>query len=89
MIVYGETGSTKWYNCSEDFPYKYLLHEKNVAPNTVMGEFFKDITDNIFKTEEIRAVDVFKFVKDDDINKKIFEHCITYENKALSIIWGD
>lgn len=89
MIIYGEAGRVKWYNCSEDFRYKYLLYEKTIAPNTVMGEFFKDITDDIFKTEEIWAVDVFKFVKDDDINKKFFEHCITYKGKALSIIWEE
>ncbi|MDF4203901.1 ImmA/IrrE family metallo-endopeptidase [Maribacter sp. SA7] len=89
MIIYGEAGKIKWYNCSEDFPYKYLLHEKNVAPNSVMGEFFKDITDDIFKTEEIWAVDIFKYVKDDDINKKFFEHCITFRNRALSIVWGE
>lgn len=89
MIIYGEAGKIKWYNCSEGFLYKYLLYEKTVAPNTVMGEFFKDIKDDIFKTEEIWAVDIFKYVKDDDINKKFLEHCVTYKNKALSIIWGD
>ncbi len=89
MIVYAEGGAVKWYNCSEDFPYKYLLHEKIVAPNTVMGEFFKDVTDDIFKTEEIWVVDMFKYVKDNDVNNKFFEHCITYKNRALSIIWGD
>ncbi|WP_237274496.1 ImmA/IrrE family metallo-endopeptidase [Tenacibaculum ovolyticum] len=89
MIIYGENGKIKWYNCSEDFPYKYLLYEKNVAPNTVMGEFFKEIKNDLFKTEEIWAVDVFKYVKDDDMNAKFFEHCITYKNRALSIIWGD
>lgn len=89
MIVYAEGGAVKWYNCSEDFPYKYLLHEKTVAPNTVMGEFFIDITDDIFKTEEIWAVDMFKYVNDDDLNNKFYEHCITDKNRALSIIWGD
>lgn len=89
MIIYGESGRVKWYHCSDGFLYKYLLYEKHVAPNTVMGEFFKDIKDDIFKTEEIWAVDIFKYVKDDDINKRYFEHCITYKNKALSIIWGD
>ena len=54
-----------------------------------MGEYFKDISDDVFKTEEIWAVDMFKYVKDNNINSKFFEHCITYKNKALSIIWGD
>ena len=87
MIIYGEAGMVKWYNCSKDFPYKYLLHEKTVAPNTVMGEYYKNINDNLFKKEEIWAVDIFKYVKDDDIQRKFFEHCITYKGSGLSIIW--
>lgn len=89
MIIYGEEGNVKWYNCSQDFRYKYLLHEKVVAPNSVMGEFFQDIKDNIFKTEEIWAVDIFKYVEDDDINRRFLEHCIIYKNRALSIIWEE
>ena len=89
MIIHGETGRIKWYNCSEDFPYKYLLHEKIAAPNTVMGEYFKNINDNLFEKEEIWAVDLFKYVKDDDVQRKFFEHCIGYKGRALSLIWED
>lgn len=89
LIIYAETGKVKWYHYSNDFKYKYLLYEKTVAPNTVMGEYFKKINNDIFKTEEIWAIDLFKYVKNEDIQEKLFEHCITYRNKALSIIWGD
>lgn len=87
MIIYAEDGKIKWCHCSKDFKYPFLLYGKNVPPNTVMGEYFQDIKDDIFKTEEIWAVDIFKYVK--DTQEKICEHCITYKNRALSIIWGD
>lgn len=89
MIVYGENGQVMWKHCSEHFPYKYLLYDNNVAPNTVMGEYFRNITDNLFKKEEIWAVDIFNYVKDDDVQRKFFEHCIAYKGKALSIIWEE
>lgn len=89
MIVYGENGQVKWKHCSEHFPYKYLLYKNKVAPNTVMGEYFENITDSLFKKEEIWAVDIFNYVKDDDVQRKFFEHCITYKGKALSIIWEE
>lgn len=87
MIVYGENGTINWKQCSEDFPYKYLLYEKKVAPNTVMGEYFNEIRENLFKKEEIWALDIFNYVRDEDVQRKFFEHCITYKGRALSIIW--
>lgn len=89
MIIYAEAKRIKWYHCSTDFKYKYLLYEKNVPPNTVMGEYFQNIKDDIFKTEEIWAIDIFKYAKDEDVQEKFFEHCITFKNRALSIVWGD
>lgn len=89
MIIYGENGKVCWKYCSEQFPYQYLLYENKVAPNTVMGEYFTDITEHLFKKEEIWAIDIFNYVKDDDIQRKFFEHCITYKGKALSIIWEE
>ena len=38
--------------------YKYLLYEKHVAPNTVMGEFFKDIKDELFNVYEMIAIPI-------------------------------
>lgn len=89
MIVYGENGQVKWKHCSEHFPYKYLLYENKVAPNSVMGEYYQNIKDSLFKKEEIWAVDIFNYVKNDDVQRKFFEHCITYKGKALSIIWEE
>lgn len=89
MIIYGENGNVIWRHCSEDFPYKYLLYQNKVAPKTVMGEYFAEINENLFKKEEIWAVDIFNYVKDDDSHRKFFEHCITYKGRALSIIWEE
>ena len=87
MIVYGENGVIGWKYCSEDFPYKYLLYDRRIPPNTVMGEYFNDNQDNLFRKEKIWGVDIFNYVKDDDVHKAFFEHCIAYKQKALSIIW--
>ena len=89
MIVYGENRKIVWKYCSENFPYKYLIYEDRVALNTVMGEYFENINDNIFKKEEIWAIDIFNYVKDDNLQRKFFEHCITHKGKALSIIWEE
>lgn len=89
MIVYGENGKVRWWHCSDTFPYKYLLYDDKVAPNTVMGEYFQDVKENVFKKEEIWAVDAFKYVKDDDLQRMFYEYCITYRDKALSLIWEE
>ena len=41
------------------------------------------------KNHRVLNIDCFKYVKDYDIQRKFKEHCITYQNKALSIIWED
>jgi Zn-dependent peptidase ImmA (M78 family) len=89
MIVYAENGIIKWTHLSDDFPFKYLINDNVVPQNIVMGEYFKNSTIDIFKTVEISAIDCFKNVKDSDINRKFYEHCIPYKNFALSIIWED
>lgn len=90
MVIYAEDNKIKWKYCSDDFPYKYLLYDRNVPKNTVMGEYFnnKNIED-AYKTEQIWAIDCFNYVRDEDTNRKFYECCITYQNKALSIIWED
>lgn len=89
MIIYAEGGKVKWQKCSDDFPYKYLLYEERVAPNTVMGEYFNGTKDDIFKKETIWAIDTFKYVGTESLQRQFFEHCITFKNKALSIIWEE
>ncbi|HTN37296.1 MAG TPA: ImmA/IrrE family metallo-endopeptidase [Arachidicoccus sp.] len=90
MIVYAECGVVKWKIESDDFPYKWLLNEKNVPINTVMGEYFtKSNSRDIYKTEQVWAMDWFNYVKDKDADKSFYEHCIPYKNMALSIIWED
>lgn len=89
MIVYAESGIVKWTHYSDDFPFKFLINDNIVPNDIVMGEYFKNSTADIFKTEEIWAIDCFKYVKDYDVNRKFYEHCITYKNSAFSIIWED
>ena len=43
----------------------------------------------IEKTEEIWATLCFDNVKSSDSQRKFYEHCITYKNRVLSIIWED
>lgn len=90
MIAYAEGGIIKWKMESDDFPYKWLLNDKVVPVNTVMGEYFtKSNTRDIYKTEQVWALDWFNYVKDEDTERTFYEHCIPYKDKALSLIWED
>jgi len=90
MIVYAENGNVIWKIESDDFPYKWLLYDKKVPENSVMGEYMtqSNIRDT-YKTEQVWAIDWFNSVKKEDTNRTFYEHCIPYKNKALSIIWED
>ncbi|WBL26770.1 ImmA/IrrE family metallo-endopeptidase [Zunongwangia sp. HGR-M22] len=87
MIVYSENGNVKWKYYSLDFPYKYLLYEKKVPENTVMGEYFNKVHNDSYKIEKIWAVDIFNHVSQKDFNLLVNEYCISYKSKTLSIIW--
>ncbi|MEK6511845.1 ImmA/IrrE family metallo-endopeptidase [Myroides odoratimimus] len=90
LIIYAENGDIKWTFSSEDFPFKYLLNNKKISDSFVMGEYFKNgAATKTFKTEQIWAIDCFNYVKNDNSNRKFYEHCLTYKNSALSIIWED
>jgi len=89
MIVYCEDGKIVWKWCSNDFPHKYLDSENGIIPeHSKAGEYFtKNLSIN--GTEQLWAADWFKCYREDDENNVIYEHCIPYKNKALSIIWED
>lgn len=89
LIIYAENGDIKWTFSSEDFPFKNLLNSSKISDSFVMGEYFKNISTEVSKTAQIWAMDCFHYVKSEDINRKFYEHCITYKNSALSIIWED
>ncbi|GHT35952.1 hypothetical protein AGMMS49574_26660 [Bacteroidia bacterium] len=90
MVVYAEKGYIKWFHSSNDFRYKYLIDNKIVPKNTVMGEYFsKNNQADTYKTEMIWAIDCFNNVYKEDTRKQFYEYCITYQNSALSIIWED
>lgn len=90
MIIYAENGIVKWKLESDDFPYKWLLNDKIIPENTVMGEYFdKSNKQDIQKTEHVWAIDWFKYVRDSDLNRAFYEYCIPYKERALSILWED
>jgi Zn-dependent peptidase ImmA (M78 family) len=90
MLVYAENNQVKWKFCSKDFRYKWLQNGKLVPRDTVMGEYFNlNNTENIKKTETVWANDWFRYVKDDALQEKFYEYCVTHKNAALSILWED
>lgn len=90
MIVYAVNNIIMWAYSSDDFPFKSFLNDKIVPVNMVMGEYFKKGNyADVFTTEQVWATDCFKYVKDEDFQRKLYEHCISYKNSALSILWED
>jgi len=90
MVVYAENNTIKWAYSSEDFPFKCFINDKIVPLNTVMGAYFTNKqTANVFNTEQIFAIDCFKYVKNEDIRRMFYEYCISYKDSALSIFWED
>ncbi|MDR0231055.1 MAG: ImmA/IrrE family metallo-endopeptidase [Dysgonamonadaceae bacterium] len=90
MVVYAENNIIKWVHSSEDFPFKWLINDNIVPINTVMGDYFNNNhVFEVFKTEQVWAIDCFKSVRDEDLQRMFYEHCITYKNSALSIFWED
>ena len=90
MVVYSENNIIKWKHSSKDFPFQYLINDDIVPRSSVMGDYFNNnhVAD-VFKTEQVWAIDCFKYVKDEDLQRKFYEHCVTYKNSALSIFWED
>lgn len=71
-------------------PVKTLLYDDKVPENMVIGDYFNKKGDvEVYKTEQVWAIDCFRHVKDEDINKKFYEYCISYKNMAMSILWED
>ncbi len=90
LIVYAENNIIRWSYSSEDFPFKWMINDKIVPRNTVMGDYFNNNhTAETFRTEQVWAIDCFKYVKDEDLQRKFYEHCITHKNSALSLFWED
>lgn len=86
MIIFGKQGKIIWKWSSEDFPYQFLLYTNKIPESSVMGEYFYE-GKSVSGTEQIWAIDWFNYVRDSDVNKKFYEHCITHNSLALSIIW--
>ena len=90
LVVYAEKNIVKWKHSSDDFPFKWLINDNIVPRYTVMGDYFNNNhIAEVFRTEQVWAIDCFKYVNDEDIQRKFYEHCITYKDSALSIFWED
>ena len=88
-VVFAENGIIKWQKNSEGFPFWKLLNNGKVPEGLVMGDFFKGNLTDTFKTNEIFAGDCFEQVRKDEARRVFYEHCLVYNNQALSIIWED
>lgn len=89
MIVYCENNLIKWKWNSTDFPFKYLAENNNKIPeDTLVGQYFKTNI-GVKRTEQLWCADWFKCYRIEDENKKIYEHFIPHNNKALCVIWED
>jgi len=76
LIVYAENNIIRWSYSSEDFPFKWMINDKIVPRNTVMGDYFNNNhVAEVFRTEQVWAIDCFKYVKDEDLQRKFYEHC--------------
>jgi len=91
MIIFAENNQIKWKFFSDDFRYKRLINDNIVPPNTVIGEYlYKNNTEDTRKTEDVWAMDWFKFDEYEYIREKFHEYCLPYTNKAaLSVVWED
>ena len=90
-MVCAEGGNLKYKLFSNDFPYKFLLadRDKKVSEYTCAGDFFKNgVTCD--DTESVEAKEWFN-VWDDLRGVMVNEYCIYQEkyNQTLSILWFD
>lgn len=87
MVIYAVDGKIIWKFESERFPYKYLAEKYPIIPeNTLMDQCFKGKATS-GTTADVWAVEWYDNVYQHSLQKKFKEHCIIYENKALSVIW--
>lgn len=87
MIVYMENNRIIWKWQSKDFCFWKLADGKETVPyDSLAGKYFKTGSGRK-RTEELWGVDWFDGISDDNINFKVFEQVIPYQNKVLSIVW--
>jgi Zn-dependent peptidase ImmA (M78 family) len=90
LIIYAIDGVIRWTHSSEDFPFKTLLYDGKVPENMVIGEYFQNKKDvDVYRTEQVWAIDCFRYVRDEDVGRKFYEYCISHKNMAMSIVWED
>lgn len=54
LIVYAENNIIRWSYSSEDFPFKWMINDKIVPRNTVMGDYFNNNhVAEVFRTEQV------------------------------------
>lgn len=87
MVVYMEDNHIVWKWQSKDFRFWKLAEGKEVVPkDSLAGKYF-NMGIRVKRTEELWGVDWFAGIREGEINLKIFEQVIPYQNKALSIVW--
>lgn len=88
-VIFAENGIIKWQKNSAGFPFWKLLNNGKVPGGLIMGDYFNGNRNDTFKTSEIFAGDCFEQVRKDEDRRVFYEHCLVYNNQALSIIWED
>lgn len=89
MVVYSYKNSIRWFWSSQDFRFRWLRNGKDKLPkDTVAGEYF-NLGRKSLRTEPVFAMDWFNIKYDHQANLPFKEHCLTYDDQCLSIIWEE
>ena len=94
MVVYGMDKKIRWVRSSEDFSFRRLRYgsEKNcrIPENTVIGEYFYKDDDSCCKSQElVYAKDCFDTYREEDNMRELYEWCVPFKNRALSVFWEE
>jgi hypothetical protein len=88
MVSFFENKKLKWFDRSEDFPYKVFKSKVGHPPpqTSVLGEFYLDSGKKFTTVERISADDWFATNSRQSLNEQCFYSDYGYE---ISIVWPD
>lgn len=94
MVVYGVDKKIRWVRRSEDFPFWRLRYgserDSRIPNNTVIGEYFYKNDESCCKNQElVYAMDCFDTYREEDNMRELYEWCVPFKNRALSVFWEE